>query len=384
MIQKYVLMVVPSDFPEGDAGAVRDLSFAKIYNQLGFEVFLIGRGRNNAEGNYCGIHFFSVYSEANSFFSKIKRQYLQYRKYKKNVEDLIAQYGFPSIIHINHLQESVFKFLYQMSKENNILMFHDSTEWYSKSEFTLGRFDKAYIIKDRWNRKILKRPVKIIAISSYLEKYFFNRGFETIRIPVIMDVGEFQYKSSKILHDKISVVYAGSPAKKDYLKEIVLAVDSLSEIEKSKIDFHIYGVDRYFIESILQKNNISECFKIYGRVKRDVVKKALNTADFSVLLRPENERYTKAGFPTKVVEAMMSNTAMLCNITSDLGMYLRNYENAILVEECTVSSFLKGLRYILSLRRDEIEIIKKNARMTAELKFDYRLYVEKIRLLINN
>ena len=34
----YVLMVVPSNFPNGDAGAVRDMAFAKIYQELGYEV----------------------------------------------------------------------------------------------------------------------------------------------------------------------------------------------------------------------------------------------------------------------------------------------------------------------------------------------------------
>ena len=34
----YVLMVVPSDFPNGDAGAVRDEAFALIYKELGYDV----------------------------------------------------------------------------------------------------------------------------------------------------------------------------------------------------------------------------------------------------------------------------------------------------------------------------------------------------------
>ena len=46
----YVLMVVPSNFPNGDAGAVRDMAFAKIYQELGYEVYLIGAGKTGKKG----------------------------------------------------------------------------------------------------------------------------------------------------------------------------------------------------------------------------------------------------------------------------------------------------------------------------------------------
>lgn len=41
----------------------------------------------------------------------------------------------------------------------------------------------------------------------------------------------------------------------------------------------------------------------HGRVSREEVTQALSNSDFSILLRPSNERYTKAGFPTKSVDA---------------------------------------------------------------------------------
>ena len=62
----YVLMVVPSNFPNGDAGAVRDMAFAKIYQRLGYEVILIGAGREEKEGIYQGVHYYSLYWEAKS------------------------------------------------------------------------------------------------------------------------------------------------------------------------------------------------------------------------------------------------------------------------------------------------------------------------------
>ena len=57
MGEKYVLMVVPSDFPQGDAGAVRDFSFAEIYKMLGYRTILIGKGKTDREGRYKQVQY---------------------------------------------------------------------------------------------------------------------------------------------------------------------------------------------------------------------------------------------------------------------------------------------------------------------------------------
>ena len=71
----YVLMVVPSNFPNGDAGAVRDMAFAKIYQELGYEVYLIGAGKTGKKGEYNGVHYYSIYKEVNN----LKDYLLNYR-----------------------------------------------------------------------------------------------------------------------------------------------------------------------------------------------------------------------------------------------------------------------------------------------------------------
>ena len=46
----YILIVSPNNFPENDAGAVRDCTFAKIYQQLGYDVFHIGMNPTSKSG----------------------------------------------------------------------------------------------------------------------------------------------------------------------------------------------------------------------------------------------------------------------------------------------------------------------------------------------
>lgn len=376
----YVLMVVPSDFPDGDAGAVRDMAFAKIYQELGYEVFLIGAGRGEKAGIYQEVHYYSLYKEAKSLTDHFIKFVSATRAYMELVNGIIKNNGVPSVIHINSIPEAVIRKLIKIAERRTIPILHDSTEWYSPCEFTHGTLDKAYILKDRLNRRVIRQPIRVIGISSFLTEHFKGRGLKAVRIPVIMDVENT--KTSINTDEKVKLIYAGSPAKKDYLKEIVLGVALLSEENQEKIELHILGANENQIKGLSGLQTLPNCIKAYGRVPREKVEEVMLQMDFSVLLRPSEERYTKAGFPTKSVEAMSHGVAMICNISSDLGMYLRDGENAIVVDGYDEKVFAETISRILKMSHKEINAIKAKARKTAEANFDYRLWIEKVNSLL--
>lgn len=378
----YVLMVVPSNFPNGDAGAVRDMAFASIFQDLGYNVVLIGAGRNEREGETNGVHFFSVYKEAHSKIDHIRRFLGSKTAYMTFIKKTISQSGLPAIIYVNDVSHGVIEDLRTIADKNNIPMLHDSTEWYSSCEFAHGKFDKQYILKDRLNRKIIRNPIRVIGISSYLTEHFKSRGLKAVRIPVIMDVRNAGI--SKNTSDKVKLIYAGSPAKKDYLKEMVLGTTLLPEEDRERLEFHILGANEEQIKGLTGLQALPACIKAYGRVPRETVGKTMLQMDFSVLLRPSEERYTKAGFPTKSVEAMSHGVAMVCNLSSDLDMYLRDGENAIIVDGYGEKAFARSLGRVLSLSRSEIDAIKHNARQLAEKEFDYRNWVQTVSEIIGD
>lgn len=372
----YVLMVVPSNFPNGDAGAVRDMAFAKIYQELGYEVFLIGAGRGEKAGIYQEVHYYSLYKEAKSLTDHFIKFVSATRNYMQQINSIIDEIGTPSMIHINSIPEGVIGNLIKIAERRNIPILHDSTEWYSACEFSRGKLDKAYILKDRLNKIVIKKPIRVIGISSYLTDHFKSRGLKAVRIPVIMDVENTG--TSINTDEKIKLIYAGSPAKKDYLKEIVLGVELLSEENQEKLELHILGATEDQIKGLTGLQVLPKCVKAYGRVPREKVEEVMLQMDFSVLLRPSEERYTKAGFPTKSVEAMSHGVAMICNLSSDLGMYLKDGENAVIVDGYDEKAFAQSLERVLLMNRAEIDVLKKNARQLAEDEFDYRNWVKKV------
>lgn len=378
----YVLMVVPSNFPDGDAGAVRDMAFAYIYQKLGYKVILIGAGRRDQEGDYNGVHYYSLYKDAKTIVEHFLKFIGSSSQYKDLIDGVVREKGRPSIIHINSIPEKTISYLISLARKKDTVIVHDSTEWYSACEFSRGKLDKAYILKDRLNRKVIRQPIRVIGISTYLTEHFETRGLKAIRIPVIMDVEKT--KISVNTDEKIKLIYAGSPAKKDYLKEIVLGVALLSEENQEKLELHILGATEDQIKGLTGLQVLPKCVKAYGRVPREKVEEVMLQMDFSVLLRPSEERYTKAGFPTKSVEAMSHGVAMICNLSSDLGMYLKDGENAVIVDGYDEKAFAQSLERVLLMNRAEIDVLKKNARQLAEDEFDYRNWTETIERFLSD
>lgn len=377
----YILMISPNNFPEGDAGAVRDSCFARIYQELGYSVYHIGMNPNTEKGIYKNIEYRSLYINNYGLIRKIYNSLSYENRLNTICQKIFDVNGYPDLIHIYDIPKSGIEWTIKLAISKKIKIVHDSVEWYSPCEFKMGRFAYPYYLKNRNNTKVIRKPMAVYAISTFLEEHFINRGLDVLRVPVIMD--EKEYNPQFTVNDVIQIVYAGSPAKKDYLSECVKAFASLKNEERKRIQFHIYGADQHFIDSCLNENSIPEIVA-HGRVKREVVTDALSNSDFSILLRPNNERYAKAGFPTKSVEAMMNGCAMLCNISSDLGEYLIHLKNSIIIEDYSEAAVKKSLQEVLSLSKDEILQMKLLSRETAIKSFDYRIYIDLMKDFIEN
>ena len=79
---------------------------------------------------------------------------------------------------------------------------------------------------------------------------------------------------------------------------------------------------------------------------------------------------------------MMNGCAMICNLTSDLGMYLKDEKNSIIVENCSSEAMTQALRKVIKLNRQEINEVKENAHKTAKEYFDYRIWVSAVKEFI--
>ena len=381
---KKILIISTGKYPNGNAGAVRQHAFAKLFEICGYSPFVIGLGETTdyQYKDYDGVHYTSFMAKNNCILNRILNIVLFKTRLKKFLK---KSNGFSKIMVVSIPPNALF-YIKRYAKKKDIQLIHDSVEWYSPEEFSLGRYSLAYMINNAYNTKWINNSFKVIAISKYLQNHYLSRKITTTRIPVIMDILNMSCTKRVNVH-KLVLVYAGTIGRKDHIREVIEGLAMLENDELLKLELRILGVN---LEQLKYNTGISEecmrkvspSLKCFGRVSRQVVLNNLEEADFTVLLRTSTQRYAKAGFPTKVVESLASATPPICNLTSDLGDYITDMVNGIVVENCTSKDFSLSVKRALKLTNEEKDNMKKMSRITAEKNFDYRIYSEKINDLV--
>ena len=375
------IIVTGNKYPEEDAGAVRQHSFAKMLKAIGLEPIVIGIGQstNFKQEIYDGIKYYSLRYAKNN---KILRAWGRIR-FCDNAMRILTKIDPNSIkgILIVSGDKKTFTKIKQYANQHTIQLYHDSVEWYSPSEFKKGERDRSYQLNNLINSKIIDKSFKVISISTYLEKYYSSKNICTIRIPVVLDVENIKPIKNN-LKEEIKLVYAGSIGGKDHICEMITAIDHLQKVLDGKFKFYVIGISQkdYIEKYGTFKNNL---VVFLGRLSRREVMEHYENATYSFLLRPENERYAMAGFPTKVVESLSAATPVICNITSDLDQYLIDDENAVIVKECSVEACEKTLMRIIETPKDKKILMQEMARKTALAYFDWRRYVRILAEFIN-
>ena len=385
-MKKKLLFITNSQYPDNTAMYVRYHTLAKLFQYVGYDVLILSRGsytKREVSMND-GIRFFSVSAKSQNVIQKgIDIKFRIYHYMKK----ILSKDEF-AIVLVTGTDLAILKYLKEYCAKKKILLLSDCVEWYSPSQFAKGCKDKTYQQKEYWMTKGIDDRVSTISISSYFQNYFADRRINTIRIPVIMDMKTITVEK-KLSEDKIIIVYAGSPGRKDYLKEVVEGYSLLEKEERIKLQIRLIGIDKSQLCSHcgIDKNiiaSVADGLVCFGRIPRTEVLENLQEANFTILIRPVLARYAQAGFPTKVVESLASGTPVISNLTSDLGMYLKDMENAVVVSGCSSEEVRDALKKVASTTFQERITMCRNARKSAEQNFDYRKYAESLSIFLKD
>lgn len=374
-----------SPFPSNLAYATRTYYLCKLYEQLGYKVTII-----SAEGISEDVRWLDIGSiKTKSFFPAINGWKMNLKSLfmggsnLKKVLDKLSEEN-PDIVIMGGGYTRLFIPVSEFCKRKQAKLIIEFCEWFNMTQFPLGILGPFY-----WDNRIVmkllyKKADGIIAISSYLEDYYNRLGKKTIRIPTILDA-DYKIKINKGIFNtcKLNIVYAGSLGKrKDMLQVIIGALLKDPNLQKY-IHLHIIGPSEQSINSLIKKtnksyNNMSHCVTTYGKVSREIALQYVSEADFTILIR-EDTLNARAGFPTKVAESMLQGTPVITNITSDIGLYLKNMETGIVANGNTIDDVIDALKKAIELNRSEIESMRNKCKIVARENFDYRVYIDKIK-----
>lgn len=379
--------------PNFDAAASRVLNNARALREAGHDVSFISWGGKQREEDKCddgvcrvdGFPYIVTNELPQQGLSTIGRIQNKFQRGNKT-KSLLRNWPNPIDVIITY-NNCICRWLFPFCKRRGIKLINDITEWYAYNELNpLEWLSYAY---DMYS--IQKRVKNKIVISSFLDRFYSKT--HNIVIPATCDASEEKWhknldhaKSYFAPFDGITLIYAGNPAKKDLVHNVINAVHRLAE-EGRAIRFLIVGVTRenYIsrYSSMIKSSNLSDSIIFLGRVSQDMIPSFYHQSDFMVLLR-EQTRKSNAGFPTKFAESFTSGTPVIANITSDLGNYLKDGTTGFVVPESSEEAISQILKEkVLSLTKADKEKIKSNVREAAK-QLDFHTYIEPLRDFMNN
>ena len=167
--KKVILIVTSNKYPNGDAGAIRQHMMARILQNKGYSVFVIGFGdKTHGVQQYDNVKYISLRQDNSKILNRIMaRLFFGYRAFKyanklEKVKGLLIVDGLPDL----------FMRAVRYAKKKSIPVIHDSVEWYSPEEYKYGKFSLEYLQKEFTNRIGIRPPIRVIAISSFLKEHF--------------------------------------------------------------------------------------------------------------------------------------------------------------------------------------------------------------------
>lgn len=353
---KKILYIGGFEMPDKNAAAQRVLSIAKSLRDAGYETFFYGMAQAaDTKGEVDGFKYDGYpYPRSTKAWFKyaLGHEIIPYIERVK--PDYVFTYNYPAFA-----QEKVIRYC----RKHGIKTVGDITEWYRA---------KSFVKKiDTWYRMHIsnKHLDGIIAISTYLNKYY--RDQYTLQVPPFVDKSEekWQMQVEKYQDDKVHLVYIGTGSIKDRLDKIIKGIDNAGA-DRFAVD--IIGINEeqfhkiYTTDVDLAKMDIT----FHGRLPHKVAVEYLIKADFQIFFR-DFVRVNNAGFPTKFAESMSAGVPVITNRISNIADYIVDGENSFMIEHPVESEICEVLERVSKLSREEINEIKSKCLID---EFDYHKF----------
>lgn len=300
--------------PDGNAAAQRVVANAKLFSNVGYKVAFInylGKVSTPRKTEYFGFECFEFPKSEWDIASRMDVDRIEEILEARRDIRLVVAYNYPAL--------SLTR-LIRVCRQKEVLCIGDVTEWYRARDVAFPKSLLKYIDTTIRMRFLQPRMDGLIVISSYLQNYYGSR-IPTILLPPLVDISEDKWLPlSMVSHDGLALVYAGKPSKtKERLDLITEAV--IDQPDNVNVRLDIVGVTTDEFAQIYGYTVDDNRVVFHGRVSHEEALNYVKRADYSVIVRDDN-RVTRAGFPTKFTESISCGTPVICNDNSDLKIWV--------------------------------------------------------------
>lgn len=386
-MKKIIILSYGAALPNQNASALRISSVVEALIQFGYDCYVIGQApfkegeMQLVKENY---HLFSIYNYSlkNSYSNKIKTFLFPTKKIFGGIDYIIDKIGkVDTYLIYQQLSPSTTRKIVKYIKKNNYSLFFDVVEYQTISQQNLFTFFQFYIPNVLTVRKWTKFG-GVISISSYLNNLFLKNKKRSIFVPFFFDVKNIPFfKKNSLFNDngKIEFVYAGCPSRgRDSIVSAIKGFLMLPPDFQKKVSLKVAGApESTFMSLGLSKEEFEKSKKFteyLGKVPHETIVDIYKTAKFSLYLKPAKKRFSKAGFPTKVSESWALGTPVIANISGDIGAFIKDGVNGIIISDDTPSAFSKGVKRIFELCDCDMKEMSNNSRKTADMELSLDKY----------
>ena len=386
-MKNLIILSYGAALPDQNASALRIASVAKALAKSGYTCYVIGQAPF-AEGQMrminSNFYLFSIYNylAKNTYLNKIRTFLFPTKKIFSAINTVIHSAGTVSdFLVYQQLPPCTTKKLIKYVRNKKSGLYFDIVEFQTISQQSFFTFFQFFIPNYLTVKKWAKQG-KIISISTYLNNYFLGRKIQSVFVPFFFDVAAMPfYKKSQLFNGlgKIELIYAGCPSRgRDTIVNAIKGILLLPTEFQRRISLTIAGASqKTFLDLGLSKKDMeaSQMFANFiGKVAHERIVSLYETACFSIYLKPAKKRFSKAGFPTKVSESLAFGTPVIANISGDVGAFLVDGDNSIIISDDSPQSFCEGVLRIFKLQDFEMEAMSKQARTTAEEELSLKKY----------
>lgn len=360
------------DLPDGNASSLRVFYNALALKEHGYKVILLNytHNENDLHAGKSLIAEMDIWNVSAPQSAKSWMEYLiSIRPYQELTEkighiDAIITYDQPGIS---------FKRLKSYCQKHQIKLIFDCAEWHSTIHLRgIKRLIKVVDVEYAM-RYAYKKADGIIAISSYLKKYYSRTNKVLVLPPLQSKHQTIQKQKNKITR----FIYAGAVGKdKDRLDIIIKSMRKIS----NPFIFNVFGLtEDDFLEQYPELELTVEKIKknaeliFHGRVPHHKVEEYLSTSDFTLLIR-NHSRKNDAGFPTKFIESINFGVPVISTEFSNVMDYVVQYNLGIRVEN--PNNIDSALLQAIKMTKEEYQILQEACNQCGV--FDYRNNIDKL------
>ena len=217
----------------------------------------------------------------------------------------------------------------------------------------------------------------IFVISSFLEEEFkqwISPAARIIRIPILVDPDEYLGPDQGSSTVTPKIVYAGNLSHREEIDTLIRAYAVIAgQFRNIKLqiigDSSESGIITYFKNEALNLN-LENRIEFTGMLRRSETIRQISGATILVLFRSRGI-FSRAGFPTKLGEYLMTGRPVIVTDNGDIVRYLKTNYNAFLIPPDDNGKLINCLKYVLD-HPDEAIKVGNQGKKTAMKYFDYR------------